>query len=126
MYQREVTLREAIDFALRRYYCNFFGRASASEFWWFVFFFVMSVSLTMFISGVLGRTVALVLGALLALQLLLPLVSLTVRRLHDVGHSGWWLLLVFTGVGIILLLVWLAMPSIKKTNRYGDIPNLID
>lgn len=80
----------------------------------------------MFISGVLGRTVALVLGALVALSLLLPLVSLIVRRLHDVGRSGWWLSLALTGVGNILLLWWLAMPSIKQANRYGDIPNLID
>lgn len=125
MYQRELSFSEAIDYALKNHYCRFVGRASASEFWWFALFYVMAVSITMFISGVLGRHVALALGLLVSLSLALPLVSLMVRRLHDVGHSGWWLLLWFTGIGVFVLLFWFLKSSDMYTNEYGPVPNMV-
>lgn len=45
------------------------------------------------------------------LLLLLPSLAVSARRLHDIGMSGWWLLLSLTGVGGLVLLVLWAMPS---------------
>jgi uncharacterized membrane protein YhaH (DUF805 family) len=44
---------------------------------------------------------------------------MTARRLHDIGQSGWWLLLVPTGIGIFILLYWASLESDPGENRYG-------
>ena len=59
------------------------------------------------------------LGSLYEIVVFLPMLSLTIRRLHDVGKSGWFLLLVpIVFFGTILLLVWLAQPSSFKVNPW--------
>lgn len=54
------------------------------------------------------------------IALIAPLLAITVRRLHDVGRKGWWLLLGFTGIGILLPLYWTYKRS-KPTNKYGEL-----
>lgn len=77
---------EAITLALKKTF-TYSGRARRSEFWWWVL-------LTVLISFVP------ILGAILALFMWIPTVSLTARRLHDVGRSGWWQLLPWAfGIG---------------------------
>jgi uncharacterized membrane protein YhaH (DUF805 family) len=56
---------------------------------------------------------------------LLPQLALGFRRLHDIGKSGWWLLIAFTGIGAILLIWWLATDSEQGTNKYGANPKQI-
>ncbi len=53
---------------------------------------------------------------------LIPLISLCTRRLHDVGRSGWWQLIEFTGIGIIWIIVWNCLESDNATNKYGEKP----
>jgi uncharacterized membrane protein YhaH (DUF805 family) len=56
----------------------------------------------------------------------IPSIALGVRRLHDIGYSGWWLLIGFVPfVGGILLLVFALMDSQPGTNRYGPNPKEI-
>lgn len=69
------------------------------------------------IDAVLG-TKPLVNG-LLNLALLLPSLAVGARRLHDIGRSGWWQLLVLTGIGAILLIIWWASDTKKENNEYG-------
>jgi len=45
-------------------------------------------------------------------------VTFSVRRLHDVNRSGWWLLITFTGLGILLLLFWAVQPSNQQESKY--------
>ncbi len=76
--------REAISMAIRNYFV-FKGRATRAEYWWWVvFLFLATIPLTIasFIIPLLGQ----------AFQLftLIPSISLTARRLHDIGKSGWW------------------------------------
>jgi uncharacterized membrane protein YhaH (DUF805 family) len=59
---------------------------------------------------------------LVSLLLLLPGVAVSVRRLHDLDRSGWWLLLTLTGIGIILLLIWDCMRGTPGPNRFGPDP----
>ena len=84
-------------------YAGFEGRAPRSEFWWFALFqFVV-----LLIAGVVSQVVY----GIAALALLLPALAVGARRLHDVGRSGWWQLLSFTGIGVLVLIYWWVQPS---------------
>jgi len=123
MIQRQVTFVEAIKMALQQNYCNFSGRASRSEYWWFsLFCFVLSSVLSMVFSG----TLYLILSGVVSLGLLLPSLGLAVRRLHDTNHSGWWLFISLVPiVGAIVLLIWCVKDSEHHPNQYGPEPNLV-
>ena len=60
------------------------------------------------------------LGLLWGLFVLIPGIAVTVRRLHDIGRNGWWILIAFTIIGIIVLIVFYATDSEKATNQYGE------
>lgn len=97
---------------------NFKGRARRSEYWWFrVFVFIISGIL----AAVLGQesTVA----SLVSFVLLIATWSVEVRRLHDVGKSGWFVFIdLIPIVGWIILLVMLIKDSQPGTNQYGPNP----
>lgn len=110
-------------------YVGFSGRASRSEYWFFYLSFVVAAM------GMLVLTVvsAFVLDALAGLMgmltmvtylaFFLPTLSVTVRRLHDLGKSGWMFLVVFIPiVGGILLLVWFVSDGQPHDNAYGAVP----
>ena len=102
MQQRQVSFSEAIKSGFNKY-CCFTGRASRSEYWWWVHF-TFSVSLA----------------------LLLPGLGLGVRRLHDIGRSGWAILLALIPiVGAIILIIWFIKDSDPTPNAYGPVPNLV-
>ena len=84
-------------------YATFSGRASRSEFWWFSLFQVLALIVT----SMLGDTAY----SIAALLLLLPALAVGTRRLHDIGRSGWWQLLMLTGIGYLVLLYWWVQPS---------------
>ncbi len=84
------------------------GRASRSEFWYAVLFQVLVSLAVQVLMGVplLGFVIALV-GGLVLIAMIIPGITVGVRRLHDIGRSGWWLLLVFVPViGTLILLYW--------------------
>ena len=55
---------------------------------------------------------------LVSLALAIPALSSAVRRMHDVNRSGWWLLLVFTIIGVIPIVIWLASGGKNENNQY--------
>ena len=61
-------------------------------------------------------------GLVVSLALLLPSIAVAIRRLHDLDRTGWWFLLVFTGIGAIVLLVWDCMKGTTGPNRFGTDP----
>ena len=88
-------------------YATFRGRASRSEYWWFFLFCILLGFVGGFLEAAMGRDGA-VLSGLASLATFLPSLSVTVRRLHDTGRSGWWiggfyLALLPVGLGIGLL-----------------------
>jgi uncharacterized membrane protein YhaH (DUF805 family) len=108
-------------------YVNFQGRAIRSEFWfWVLFVFIVVfvadlIDLLLFGTG-LGRGFSL-LGSIASLALLLPGLGVSVRRLHDIDRSGWWLLIVFVPlIGGIVLIVFDVMPGTPGPNRFGPDP----
>lgn len=110
---------EAVLRALSKY-AVFAGRARASEFWWFMLFYVSVHGLT-FLSAILVPAVVPVLLAAVA-ALTVPALAVTVRRLHDIGAAGWMLVFLLPVVGQILMLVWLTRPSVPRLNRFGPEP----
>ncbi len=129
MYQRQVTFNEAINLAVKDHYCDFNGRASRSEFWWFALFSdiigaIFYVLMLVFADSTLGIMIY-GLNVIVGLALLLPSFGLAVRRLHDIGRSGWWLLIgLIPLVGMIILIVWFCKESQMETNEYGEVPNM--
>ncbi|MDE6787482.1 MAG: DUF805 domain-containing protein, partial [Muribaculaceae bacterium] len=66
-------------------------------------------------------------SSVVGLALILPNLGLDVRRLHDIGKSGWWIFISLVPiVGWILLLVWDCKDSQMETNEYGPVPNIVD
>ncbi len=126
MYQRQVSFTEAIKMALQQNYCNFSGRSSRSEYWWYsLFTFILGFIVAIF-AGILGENAGNALTGIVYLALLLPGLGLTVRRLHDINKSGWWILInLIPLVGWIIMLVWLCKDSDPTDNQYGPVPNVV-
>ncbi|ESQ83959.1 DUF805 domain-containing protein [Asticcacaulis benevestitus] len=103
---RPLGFADAVGICLSKF-VDFNGRAARSEFWWFYLatIFVnifLAVLNTMFLGG---------LASLLSLVLWLPTLAVGARRLHDINRSGWWQLLGFSVIGMIVLIVLFAQPS---------------
>lgn len=126
MYQYQVSFSQAVRMAFDSY-CRFQGRSSRSEYWWWVLFVAILSFCIGIIEGILGFSMTAVqtTSGILSLVLLLPGLGLSVRRLHDIGKSGWWILLGFIPlVGTIILIIWFARDSEMTGNRYGPVPNM--
>jgi uncharacterized membrane protein YhaH (DUF805 family) len=102
-------------------YVTFRGRASRSEFWFWTLFAVLLTVAAHIVDGALFPDTQLA-GPLVSLFLFLPGLAVAVRRLHDLDRGGWWLLIVFTGIGIIVLLIWDCMRGTPGPNRFGADP----
>lgn len=95
-------------------YADFSGRARRSEYWWFYLF--------MFIVGCVVVWIP-VLPILWSFGILIPNLAVSVRRLHDIGKSGWnMLFLLIPLVGVVLLIIWFCKDSDSGTNEYGPSP----
>ena len=107
-----------------RNYASAGGRATRSEFWyWMLFAFLVSAAGSIVDSGLFGvDSERELFGPLLSLALLVPSVAVMIRRLHDLDRTWPWLLLWFTGIGIIVLLVWFCRPGTIGPNRFGGDP----
>ena len=115
-------IKTAVNIVLSKY-ATFSGRASRPEFWWWV----LAVFITILIAGAVdailfgsGPEDGQPISALLSLALLLPNIAVGARRLHDIGKSGWWLLIAFIPVvGFFVLLYFYVQPSELNANAYG-------
>lgn len=94
-------------------YADFKGRASRSEYWWFALF------ISLFGSYLINQVEG-IWKILTYLGLIIPLMSVGTRRLHDTGRSGWWQLLQLTGVGIVFLLIWYCSKGDADRNRFDS------
>lgn len=107
--------------ALKKYVV-FEGRSPRIEFWMFTLFnFIICIVLSI-ISQVIG--VKGILVSIYSLAIILPSISLTVRRIHDFGKTGWLALVLL--VPFLNTLAWLIfglLPSQPESNQYGPEPN---
>lgn len=102
-------------------YGQFTGRSTKAEFWYFTLFSCLALFALEIIGCIIGGSES-VLGILFILVILMPWLAVSVRRLHDTGKSGWWML---TGLILLWLIVLLAMNSEIGENKYGPNPKKI-
>lgn len=124
---------------IRSHYADFRGRARRREYWMFMLFnWIVSTVLSLpylitSLSGDLsaGPTpeptglglVSIILASLYSLAVLLPSLAVAVRRLHDTGRSGWWLLLsILPFIGGLVLFIFYVLDSQPGANRWGPNP----
>ena len=100
-------------------YIDWNGRALRSEYWWWVLFAVIVSVVTSIVDIALGLALF---NPLWSLATLLPSIFVATRRLHDVGRTGWWQLIMFTGIGVLVLLYWYIIEGEKEENAYGPPP----
>lgn len=102
-------------------YVGFQGRARRKEYWMFVLFSIIISIVLAVLESLLGIKNAL--SGLYSLAVLLPSLAVGVRRLHDTGRSGWWLLIgLIPIVGSIILLLFMCLDSEPGSNSYGPNP----
>tara|TARA_B100001057_G_scaffold229615_1_gene229955 strand:- start:1033 stop:1374 length:342 start_codon:yes stop_codon:yes gene_type:complete len=100
-------------------YVTFAGRASKSEYWhWCLFCLIIGTCSLIIDISVLKDLENQPIYSIFSLVTFLPSFAVSVRRLHDVNRSGWWLLVSITGFGILLILYWAVQPSIEEENEY--------
>ncbi len=110
---------EAISVGFSKYVV-FAGRASRSEYWFWVLFTLIASIACAVIDAVLGIRV---LDPLFSLATFLPSLAVSVRRLHDIDRTGWWFLLWFVPlIGWIVLLVFACRRGDDGPNRFGPPP----
>ena len=98
-----------------RHYFDFSSRAKRQEFWGFVFIALLISLFTTATDAIFGISA---LTYTVNIALLIPLLAVGTRRLHDIGLSGWWQLLYLTFFGALLLLLMWSLSSEKKENKY--------
>ncbi|WP_295521728.1 DUF805 domain-containing protein [uncultured Stenotrophomonas sp.] len=116
-------------------YAQFEGRANRREYWMFQLFLMLVAVAISLLGGVLAiimrgnedALAAIVMGfmgllGLVWLATLLPLIAVTVRRLHDCNQSGWLYLLALVPGGGLVILVFALLPGTPEENRYGPVP----
>ena len=109
-------------------YAVFSGRARRKEYWMFALVNIIIAVLLGILEAALGiggrrEQYQSVLGGLYSLAVLLPTLGVTVRRFHDTGRSGWWILLSFIPlIGSLIVLFFLVQDSEPGENRYGPNP----
>lgn len=109
-------------------YAVFSGRARRAEYWYFgLFYLIFSIVLTIIdgATGMLDMESGMgVLSSIFALALLIPSIAVTIRRLHDTGRSGWWLLplALIPILGWLVMLVFMIFGSQEGENKYGPNP----
>jgi len=111
-------------------YADFSGRARRKEYWMFVLFNMIFAIVAMILDNVLGIAMEGIgygpLYGLYVLAMLIPGLAVGVRRLHDVGKSGWMFLIVLIPlVGAIWLLVLFCTDSQLENNKWGQNPKEI-
>lgn len=122
---------EAVATCFRKY-VDFQGRARRSEFWFFRLFLALGyVALFVIMVAFSGdkqpapnipAAISVTLFFVFLLAVFLPDLAVSVRRLHDVGHSGWMYLIAFVPFGAIVLLVFFCQEGTRGDNRYGADP----
>ncbi|MDO6655237.1 DUF805 domain-containing protein [Anaerobacillus sp. 1_MG-2023] len=105
-------------------YVNFQGRARRKEYWMFTLFNVIfSIVLTIVESL---ADISPFLTSIYSLFIILPSLAVTVRRLHDTGRSGWWVLIgLIPLIGSLVILVFTCLDSDVEENRFGKNPKVV-
>ena len=124
---------EAVKSAFSKYGTTA-GRSSRPEYWYFWLFVIIGIIVSLIIDAqIAGSSVKEIVTTkkvyygpvtnIFYLATLAPQAAVSVRRLHDVDRSGWWLLLIFTIIGLIPFYYWMCKKGDEGENRFGPDPS---
>lgn len=117
-----MTFRESVETCLRKY-ATFHGRAARPEFWWFALFIFGGNFVLGIVDAAIFPGETRILAPLFSLATLLPAIAASVRRLHDIGRSGWWVLLhLIPVIGFLVMLYFYLLRGDPTANAYGPPP----
>ncbi|WP_127089927.1 DUF805 domain-containing protein [Aquabacter cavernae] len=108
-----------------RHYATFTGRTSRAGLWLYILiYFVILLVAGVLDAALFGMNAADggPISAIASLVHLIPGIAIGVRRLHDIDRTGWWLLIAFTGIGMIVLFIFNVLPGTQGPNRFGPDP----
>lgn len=104
-------------------YATFSGRARRKEYWMFTLVNFLILAVVNILATVLNLPILLTLGSIYSLAVFIPSLAVCVRRLHDIGKCGWWVLIVLIPViGAIWLIIMFCTDSMYGENQYGPNP----
>ncbi len=109
-----------------RKYADFRTRAQRAEYWYFALFnaiFILLLSLLDTVLGFGSEDTLGIFGGLYSLVVVIPSLAVCVRRLHDIGKSGWWIFIAIVPfVGALILFLFAIRDSQPGANQYGPNP----
>ena len=108
---------EAVGSVLSKYF-TFSGRALRSEYWYWNLFYILGAIPVSIMAGMGIEGPYFIYSVVI----IIPTLSVTVRRLHDTNHSGWWALISLIPFAFLLLLYWLIKKGDPSKNRFGMPP----
>jgi uncharacterized membrane protein YhaH (DUF805 family) len=112
-------IQEAVTTCFSKY-VSFDGRAPRSEYWYWILFIFAVLVILFGIGAAAQSSVISIVAMLFDLAIILPTISVTVRRLHDTDHSGWWWWIAFVPiVGGFWLLYFMVIAGTPGPNRFG-------
>ena len=112
-------IQEAVSTCFSKY-VDFQGRASRPEYWWWTLFVIIVYVVLVGLGAALQSSIFSIIALLFWLGVLLPALAVTVRRLHDTDHSGWWIFIELVPiVGPFWLLYFLVIGGTPGPNRFG-------
>ena len=107
-------------------YFTFTGRSRRKAYWMFVLFNIIAAILANILDnvlGLIGEGGYGLISSIYGLAVFIPGLALAVRRLHDIGRTGWWMLIgLIPLVGWIVLLIFFVTDSQAGSNQYGPNP----
>ncbi|MDR0254966.1 MAG: DUF805 domain-containing protein [Stenotrophomonas maltophilia] len=111
-------------------YAQFEGRANRREYWMFQLFMliVSAVLMVPLVAGLVMQSdvlgiASIILFVVFWLATFVPVIAVTVRRLHDCNQSGWMYLLAFVPFGGLVIFVFALLPGTPQENAYGPVPS---
>ena len=106
------------------HYVTFSGRACRSEYWFWVLFALIGGLITAGLdAAIFGYHPGVSpFNGIFDLVTFLPGIAVAARRLHDIDRTAWWLLILLTGIGAILLVIWYCFRGTPGPNRFGPDP----
>ena len=112
--------------AVLKKYAVFEGRARRKEYWMFTLVSTLITFGLVLLDSALGNEQMGYLTIIYVLVVFLPSLAVSVRRLHDTGRTGWWLLIgIIPLIGPLVLLVFNVQDSQDGTNAYGPNPKAV-
>ena len=122
---------DAVRVCMKEKYASFEGRATRAEYWYFYLFFILVLIGGVIVGAILGAVLsigdgetaaglAVIVYAIITLGFVCPSISVLVRRLHDIGRSGWWFwIALIPCFGGIVIFIFTLLGSQEHNNKYG-------